>query len=338
MNTVNLSLARSPGTTAETPLVAVVTPVYNGAAYLHELMESVQAQTYPNLVHVVLDNCSTDATPEIIAAYAGRRVPVVTRRNESALPLSANWNTALELVPREAKYVRIISHDDLLTPDAIERLVEVGERHPDVGVIISDVRKFYDDGRAQVTATRWPDDVERVDGRTAIRAYFRNEGVIVPNQVMFRASALAARGREIYPEDILGSDPDAVVAVLTGSNLGLVHAPLAHERLHPLSQSANTQAQWKYHEAEWLVTMKRYGPDVYSRKEWRDLYGRYKRRYLRRMFKWRFNAHGREVVAKHMDIIRRRGIRITLWDYLVALADGVPVKLGLKRGWESYPW
>ena len=46
-------------------LVAVLTPVYNGARFLRETMECVQASDYTNMVHVILDNASTDATPEI---------------------------------------------------------------------------------------------------------------------------------------------------------------------------------------------------------------------------------------------------------------------------------
>lgn len=328
----------SPERRPELPLVAAVTPVYNGAAYLRELMDCIQRQTYPNLVHVVLDNCSSDATAQIIADYQDASVPVIAARNESVLPLSANWNAALAMTPADAKYVRLICHDDLLAPDAIERMVDLAERHPDVGIVISDVRKFSDDGKGSVARTFWPEDVECVDGRTAAQAYFRNERVIVPNQVMFRRSAIAARGREFYPEDLAGADYDAVLAVLRESNLGVVHAPLAHERLHPQSQGATKQSTWRLTDVEWLVTMHRHGPAVYGDKEWRELYGRYKRRYLRRLFKWRFSRHGREVVARHMALIRQRGVPITFWDHVVALLDGLPVKLGLKRGWTSFPW
>ena len=62
----------------KTPLVAILTPVYNWASFLAETMACVQAQTYPNLVHIVLDNASTDATPEIINRYSGGRVPILT--------------------------------------------------------------------------------------------------------------------------------------------------------------------------------------------------------------------------------------------------------------------
>src|ERR1700731_169502 len=57
-----LTMAR----TNDPPLVAITTPVYNGERYLGETMACVQAQTYPNLVHLVVDNASTDRSAEII--------------------------------------------------------------------------------------------------------------------------------------------------------------------------------------------------------------------------------------------------------------------------------
>lgn len=340
MDTAKTASAASPAREADprAPLATVVTPVYNGAKYLRDLMESVQAQTYPNLVHAVLDNCSSDATADIIAEYAQARVPVIASRNATLLPLSANWNAALQLAPPESRYIRLVCHDDLLAPDAIERMVAVAERYPDIGVVIADVRKFEENGSATIAPTLWPTDVEHVDGRDATRSYFRNERVIIANQVMFRKSAMAVRGREFYPEDLSGSDYDAVLAVLAKSNLGIVHAPLAHERIHGLSEGANSQTIWRLTDVEWLLAMHRFGPSVYTPEEWRELFGRYKRRYLRRMFKWRFSKHGREVARRHMGLIRQRGISITPLDHVLALIDGVPVKLGLKQGWDSFPW
>ena len=77
------------------PLVAIVTPVNNGAAFLAETMESVQSVGIPKLVHIVLDNASMDATPDIIAQYRNRRVPVLTARDPTTLPMVANWSAAV---------------------------------------------------------------------------------------------------------------------------------------------------------------------------------------------------------------------------------------------------
>ena len=109
------------------PLVAVVTPVYNGEPHLKHTLRCVQAQTYPNLVHVVLDNASTDDTPEQIRAAEGGRVPIQAHRNDKLLPQVENWNAALALCPPEAKYVQFLAADDLIRSDAIEKLVEAAE-------------------------------------------------------------------------------------------------------------------------------------------------------------------------------------------------------------------
>jgi glycosyltransferase involved in cell wall biosynthesis len=130
----NPSLCPVDRDTSIVPLVAIVTPVYNGASYLAETMACVQAQSYPNLIHIVLDNASTDATPEIINRYSGGRVPVVTRRNRETIPLRDNWETAVRMTPREADYFLVLCADDLISEDAIEKLVGVAESDPAIGV------------------------------------------------------------------------------------------------------------------------------------------------------------------------------------------------------------
>jgi glycosyltransferase involved in cell wall biosynthesis len=54
------------------PLVSVVTPSFNYARYIRRCLESVRDQTYPHIEHIVLDNCSTDGTGEILRTFEGR--------------------------------------------------------------------------------------------------------------------------------------------------------------------------------------------------------------------------------------------------------------------------
>src|ERR1700686_4844626 len=54
------------------PLVSILIPSYNAARFLRETLDSLLAQTYKNIEIILLDDASTDATPEIAAEYAGR--------------------------------------------------------------------------------------------------------------------------------------------------------------------------------------------------------------------------------------------------------------------------
>src|SRR5262249_4883711 len=117
------------------PMVGIVTPVYNGAKYLAETMECVQALDYTNLVHVINDNCSSDETPSIIDSFRNRGVKVVCNRLSKTIPMADNWNEAVRLVPEEARYFWLLCADDLLKPDAIAKTVRIAESAPSVSVV-----------------------------------------------------------------------------------------------------------------------------------------------------------------------------------------------------------
>jgi len=86
------------------PLVSVLTPVYNGAKYLSECIQSVLAQTYNNWEHVIVNNCSTDRSLEIAQNFAAkdRRIRVIN--NKKFVGLYRNHNIAVRQMSRESKY------------------------------------------------------------------------------------------------------------------------------------------------------------------------------------------------------------------------------------------
>ncbi len=82
------------------PMVGVVTPVYNGARYIRECLESVLAQTHENWEHVVCDNASTDETAEIVEEFAGRDSRIRLERNDDDhVGFLHSWNRAVEGSP-----------------------------------------------------------------------------------------------------------------------------------------------------------------------------------------------------------------------------------------------
>src|SRR5206468_10701299 len=94
--------------------ISVALPVYNGASYLRDAVDSILIQDYEDFELVVSDNCSTDETPQILADYAHRHKRVRVSRTESLLPQAANVNRAIGLC--DAPWVKLFCHDDIMVP------------------------------------------------------------------------------------------------------------------------------------------------------------------------------------------------------------------------------
>lgn len=95
------------------PLVSIVTPAYNQAEYLVETIESVLAQDYPRLEYIVLDDGSTDGTPEILQRYADRIRYERHPNMGQARTLNRGWSMSRGTV------LGYLSSDDRLAPQAV---------------------------------------------------------------------------------------------------------------------------------------------------------------------------------------------------------------------------
>lgn len=116
------------------PLVTIMTPVYNGAAYLEELIVSVRDQDYPHVEHLIIDDGSTDngATLGILRKYPHLRW--WSRANQGQY---ATMNEGLRAA--QGELICFLSVDDLLVPGAITRVVDLYLLHPTVDVIYGKV-------------------------------------------------------------------------------------------------------------------------------------------------------------------------------------------------------
>ena len=102
--------------------VSVCIPVYNGAAFLRECLDSVFHQTHAALEVVVVDDCSTDESASIVAEYRSRHVSLRYFRNDRNLGLVGNWNRCVELAAHD--WIKFVFQDDTIAPTCIERLME----------------------------------------------------------------------------------------------------------------------------------------------------------------------------------------------------------------------
>lgn len=106
------------------PRISVIIPVYNVEAYLAECLDSVLAQTLPDIEAICVNDGSTDGSRAVLARYAARdpRVVIVDKDNGG---LSSARNAGIDAA--RAPYLCFLDSDDLLEPHACERIVQVME-------------------------------------------------------------------------------------------------------------------------------------------------------------------------------------------------------------------
>ena len=112
------------------PLVSIVVPVYNGERYLRDSLDSIIAQTYPRIEVLVMDDASTDSTPDIIASYGDSVKHIRQGQNKG---IYSNANDGIKLA--RGKYIAVYHADDVYDPRIVECEVDDLEHHPEVGAV-----------------------------------------------------------------------------------------------------------------------------------------------------------------------------------------------------------
>jgi glycosyltransferase involved in cell wall biosynthesis len=221
------------GTFAE-PFVSVVTPVYNGEAYLVECIESVLGQTYSNWEYIIVENCSTDGTSRIAEEYAQRDKRIRVYHNDKLLPIIANHNKALELISPDSKYCKFVSADDFIFPEFLARTVAVAEANPSVGIVGSYQLTGGSD-EWYVRCTGLPYWINTVSGREICRRHLLtgvSESVFgSPTTLLYRCD-LIRTSDAFFPNPTAEADVSACIKHLRTADFGFVHQVLSFERRH----------------------------------------------------------------------------------------------------------
>ncbi len=163
------------------PLVSIIIPTYNYAAYLPTALESCLRQTYKNLEIIVIDDGSTDNTKDVIDRYRGRIVYIF---QENA-GVSAARNRGIASAAGD--FIGFLDADDYLTEDAISTRLDILMRNPHLGAVITET--YSKKGR---------------DGSLSCRPGYKKD----------KASG------KFYEDLILGRLPFGTCAVLVKSSLG----------------------------------------------------------------------------------------------------------------------
>ena len=119
---------------SDDPLVSVIIPLYNGARYISETLQSVLNQSHGNFEIVVVDDGSKDDSAEIVKAISDPRIKYTSQENKG---IAGARNTGIKL--SRGEYITFLDQDDLFHREKLEREVDAFKQHPGVGVVYSEV-------------------------------------------------------------------------------------------------------------------------------------------------------------------------------------------------------
>lgn len=170
------------------PLVSVIIPTYNYGRYLKRAVDSVCNQTISDIEIIVVDDHSTDNTPEVMNTIDDARVNYI--RQSENVGQSANRNAGIACA--RGKYVAFLDADDWWKPEYIETMLP-GFDDPDVGVTYCRSTCFREDG-----GTFFPINLRTINGYVTQQLFLHN---FIGTMIMVRRELLG----DGYATDLIPS-------------------------------------------------------------------------------------------------------------------------------------
>lgn len=208
------------------PLVSILTPCYNGGAYVDRFFETVMAQTYPNIELIFVDDGSTDDTFDKAGAWRGR---LEERGIAFKLLTHPNGGQAsainLGLPDVTGDYVTWPDSDDIMDSRNIEKKVEYLEAHPEKGLVVCDVIQVAEsDLDTVIHRSVFDDSTPRIfDGLIREKAgyYCSDNAYLVRSDALFSVIG----GRRIY-ESRSGQNWQLLFPLTYHYDCGFIHQDL----------------------------------------------------------------------------------------------------------------
>ncbi|MFO8099792.1 MAG: glycosyltransferase [Salinibacter sp.] len=238
----------------------IITPCYNAGAFVDEAIASVDAQTFTDWMHVLVDDGSTDTTAARLEAYSDTdpRRQILHQANKGH---AKTRNAIAAQVDDTVDYLLFLDADDILHPRALDTAVSYLDRHPSVGAVHWWFEVVDEEGRALPThfKNRWhrrhvptrfgvrvlPDDA----AETPLRAILTHCGMI-PSCMLVRQSSFAST--EGFNDSALFaaglSDLDLFIQLALRAPIHRVPAVLSKYRAHDDQVTADIKTMDRQYE------------------------------------------------------------------------------------------
>ena len=245
-----------PENNENNPLVSVIIPVYCSEDLLADTLDSVINQTYKNLQIIVVDDASSDRSPQIIEEYArkdSRIVPILLDKNVHVCEAS---NIAFNMC--KGMYVALIGHDDLWDPEKLSKQLVFMKTHKEYGACMTSI-KLIDEYRRDISkhsdATESVFAFENGSRKQGFERFFYKGNAFCAPSALVRRDVI---GEKLYnPALVQTQDCELWMRILLKYNIYVMKEHLTEYRYHiygtqNLSGDSPEKQNRYCHEAEYL--------------------------------------------------------------------------------------
>ena len=239
---------------ATQPLVSVIMPIYNASAFLRPAIESVLAQSYPHWELLLVDDGSTDGSPDFAREYAakyGDTNKYLEHEQHQNRGKSSTRNLGIRHA--QGEYLTFLDADDCFLPDKLTRQVKLLDAQPEVGMVYG--RTLYWVHWAGAPASRQRDTLSQLKVRAKTRyappllmtKFLRDTGsvpcicsLLVRREVVLAVGMFDERIQHLYEDQVLLSKLVLATPVWVEDGVGELY------RQHPGSSSSQAQRSGEY--------------------------------------------------------------------------------------------
>lgn len=216
------------------PKVSVIIPIYNAEKFISKTIESVIAQTYPDWEIIAVDDGSTDKTPAILNEYKkklSKKLRIITQKN-SGVSIARNTGIAAA----EGKYIAFLDHDDLWTPEKLEKQVKLLDSNKELGLVYSD--SYVIDGAGNLKKDTIFHGVKPFRGNVFNKLFYNN---FIPCLTVVTRKEVLDKVGLFNLEYKIAEEYDLFLKIAERCSIDFIEQPLAKYRIHGESFSKNIE-------------------------------------------------------------------------------------------------
>lgn len=214
------------------PQVSVCIPVRNGAKFIEQAVSSILEQSYQDFEVVIIDNCSTDNTADLVRELGTRTSKIKLYKNDQNIGLIENFNACLNR--STGKYIKFLCADDVLMPDCLELMVSALKKHESASLVTAGRLLINENGK--VLATKLLSKEDKIfNGKNIINlCLFGANYIGEPSATMFRRGVLDEGFDAKFPHLV---DLEMWFRLLELGDLVSISKPLCAIRRHDLQMT-----------------------------------------------------------------------------------------------------